>query len=149
MSDYTPVVIGSKTRAGGAKPRELATTGEVDRKVGAGNKASVDPDHRKIAALDRNDEPAPPKTISPDVGKAMQTARQELGMKQSDLATKVNEKPTVISDYEAGRAIPNPQLLAKLEKALKVKLRGKDIGSPLLSISEKKALEKEQAGKKK
>ena len=53
MSDYTPVVIGSKTRAGGAKPRELATTGEVDRKVGAGNKASVDPDHRKIAALDR------------------------------------------------------------------------------------------------
>ena len=58
-------------------------------------------------------------------------------------------QPTVISDYEAGRAIPNPQLLAKLEKALKVKLRGKDIGSPLLSISEKKALEKEQAGKKK
>lgn len=51
--DFSEVKIGSKTRAGGAKPREVATTGEVDRKVGAGNKASVDPDHRKIAALDR------------------------------------------------------------------------------------------------
>lgn len=49
--------------------------------------------YRCLAYVDiGNDEPAPPKTISPDVGKAMQTARQELGMKQSDLATKVNEK---------------------------------------------------------
>lgn len=39
-----------------------------------------------------NDEPTAPKTISADVGKAMQKARQDLNMKQSDLATKVNEK---------------------------------------------------------
>ena len=37
----------------------------------------------------------------------------------------INEKPSVIQDYESGRAIPNPQILAKLERALGVKLRGK------------------------
>lgn len=46
-------------------------------------------------------------------------------MTQKDLATKVNEKPSVINDYESGRAVPNQQVLAKLERALAVKLRGK------------------------
>lgn len=37
----------------------------------------------------------------------------------------------MINDYESGKAVPNQQVLAKLERALGVKLRGKDIGSPL------------------
>lgn len=45
-------------------------------------------------------------------------------MSQKDLAQKVNEKPSVIADYEASRAIPNPQILGKLERTLGVKLRG-------------------------
>ena len=48
----------------------------------------------------------------------------EKEMSQKDLAQKVNEKPSVIQDYEAGKAIPNPQVLGKLERALGVKLRG-------------------------
>jgi len=40
------------------------------------------------------------------------------------LAQKVNEKPSVIQDYESGKAIPNPQILGKLERVLGVKLRG-------------------------
>jgi len=31
---------------------------------------------------------------------------------------KINEKPQVITDYEAGRAIPNQVVLGKMEKAL-------------------------------
>ena len=54
----------------------------------------------------------------------MQTARMEKQLSQKDLAQKVNEKPSVIQDYESGRAIPNPQILGKLERALGVKLRG-------------------------
>jgi ribosome-binding protein aMBF1 (putative translation factor) len=50
---------------------------------------------------------------------------KEPPMTQKDLATKVNEKPSVINDYESGRAVPNQQVLAKLERALGVKLRGK------------------------
>ena len=52
-------------------------------------------------------------------------------MSQKDLAQKVNEKPSVIQDYESGRAVPNPQILSKLERNLKVKLRGSDIGKKL------------------
>ena len=46
------------------------------------------------------------------------------GLTQKDLAQKVNEKPSVIQDYESSKAIPNPQILGKLERALGVKLRG-------------------------
>ncbi len=66
------------------------------------------------------------------MGKAIQQARQAKEMTQKDLATKINEKPSVVNDYESGKASnPNQQILAKLERALGVKLRGKDIGSPL------------------
>ena len=54
----------------------------------------------------------------------MQTARLELKLSQKDVAQKINEKPSVLQDYESGKAIPNPQILAKLERALGVKLRG-------------------------
>ena len=43
----------------------------------------------------------------------------------------VNEKPQIVTEYEQGKAIPNNQILGKLERALGVKLRGKDIGAPL------------------
>jgi putative transcription factor len=36
-----------------------------------------------------------------------------------------------MQDYEAGKAIPNPQILAKLERVLHVKLRGAEIGKKL------------------
>ena len=52
----------------------------------------------------------------------------EKELSQKDLAQKVNEKPSVIQDYESGKAIPNPQILGKLERVLGVKLRGQDIG---------------------
>ena len=56
----------------------------------------------------------------------------EKEISQKDLAQKVNEKPSVIQDYESGRAIPNPQILGKLERTLGVKLRGKATGLVVL-----------------
>jgi len=119
---------GSSLNAARRSGADIAT----DKKTTGGtNKGHVGPDHARIAKLDRENEVAPPATVSPDVGKAMQKARLALNMTQKDLAQKVNEKPSVIGDYEAGRAIPNPQVLGKIERNLKVKLRGKDIGEPL------------------
>lgn len=63
----------------------------------------------------------------------MAAARQALKLTQKDLGVKINEKPSVINDYESGRAVPSQQVLAKLERALQVKLRGKDIGAPLFA----------------
>ena len=44
---------------------------------------------------------------------------------------RINEKPQVVNEYESGKAIPNQQIISKLERAVGVKLRGKDIGTPL------------------
>jgi transcriptional regulator with XRE-family HTH domain len=53
--------------------------------------------------------------VAPSVGKAIAQSRQEKGLTQKDLGTKINEKPQVIAEYESGKAIPNPAILAKLE----------------------------------
>jgi putative transcription factor len=49
---------------------------------------------------------------------ALQQARTQKGMTQKDLATRIAEKPSVINDYESGRAIPNPNIINKLDRAL-------------------------------
>lgn len=35
----------------------------------------------------------------------------------------INEKPQIIQEYESGKAIPNPQVLSKLSRALGVVLK--------------------------
>jgi len=69
--------------------------------------------------------------VTLDFGRTLQQARVAKGWTQKELATRVNEKPQVVNDYESGRAIPNQQIISKLERAVGVKLRGKDIGAPL------------------
>ena len=54
----------------------------------------------------------------------MSSARLELKLTQKDVAQKINEKPSIVQDYESGKAIPNPQILGKLERILGTKLRG-------------------------
>jgi putative transcription factor len=105
--------------------------------AGGGNKAHQGTDHQKIAKIDRENEVAPPPKVSPSVGKAMSAARLELKLSQKDVAQKINEKPTVLQEYESGKAIPNAQILAKLERVLGVKLRGSDIGKKLTPPAKK------------
>ncbi|KAJ1719958.1 multiprotein-bridging factor 1, partial [Coemansia erecta] len=96
------------------------------------NKAHhVDTDHRRIAHLDRSDDVGPPPTVTLSVSKAIQKGRQDKSLSQKELAQKINEKDTVIRDYEAGKAVPSQQVLSRLERVLEVKLRGTNIGDPL------------------
>ncbi|KAK9492783.1 multi protein bridging factor 1-domain-containing protein [Lipomyces doorenjongii] len=103
----------------------------TDKKYGAGANKALGTEGQRLAKIDRENEVAPPPKIDFSVGKAISKARAEKGLTQKDLAVKVNEKSNIINDYEMGRAVPNQQLLGKLERSLGVKLRGKDIGSPL------------------
>lgn len=145
MSDWDKVtIVGRKAKVGSSGPREnvIKSAGainaarragaitSVDKKYGMGNSKS-DPEGQRLTKVDRSDEIIVPKKIDASVGKAIQKGRQDKGLSQKDLATKINEKPTIINDYEAGRGTPNQQILAKMERVLGVKLRGKDIGSPL------------------
>lgn len=110
--------------------------------------------------LDNETEQFHHDRVSMDVSKLISTQRQKLGITQKvgaltpiafgfdkvavytwsnfslsnrvqDLATKICEKPQIVNEYEAGKAIPNQQILGKLERALGIKLRGKDKGMPL------------------
>ena len=89
---------------------------------GTSNKQKKGPDnYSKIAQAEDADRV---KTVSIDVARTIQQARNSKGMTQKELATNINEHVRVISDYESGRAIPSNQVLGKLERSLGVKLRG-------------------------
>jgi len=86
---------------------------------------------KNTAKLDRETEELRHETVSLDLTKVIQQARQAKGWSQKEFATKINEKPQVVNEYESGKAIPNNQILTKMERILGVKLRGKDRGKPL------------------
>ncbi|KAJ8974161.1 hypothetical protein NQ317_005809 [Molorchus minor] len=110
---------------------------DTQLKWGAGsNKQHVTT--KNTAKLDRETEELKHETISLDVGKLIQQGRQSKGLSQKDLATKINEKPQVITDYEAGRGIPNNVILGKIERAIGIRLRGKDRGQPMLPPGQQK-----------
>ncbi|GAM23609.1 hypothetical protein SAMD00019534_067840 [Acytostelium subglobosum LB1] len=75
--------------------------------------------------------------LKASVPQAIQRARVNLKMTQKDLAAKIYERQSVVNDYENGTAIPSVAILAKMEKVLGVKLRGKDIGHPIAAPAHK------------
>ena len=123
----TKIVIGSKSRP--KKPSEQKA-GQKKEFYG-GNKASGSNEGAHLTRVDREDEPNKIATISLDVSRAIQQGRMAKSLTQKELATKINEKANVIQDFEAGKAKPNQQVLGKLERVLGIKLRGKEIGTPL------------------
>jgi len=60
--------------------------------------------------------------VDKSLSKAIMQARTVKNMTQKDLATAINEKPQVVAEYESGKAIPNPQIISKLERQLGCKL---------------------------
>ena len=54
--------------------------------------------------------------------KAIQQARLACKMSQKELATKLQVQPSIIVDYENGKAVPNNLFISKMEKALNTKL---------------------------
>ncbi|KAL7752763.1 multiprotein-bridging factor 1 [Sorochytrium milnesiophthora] len=128
-----PLRLDKSTSAVNAAMRSGASSLVVEKKQAPVNKAhsAATGDHRHAAKVDRETEDFHVEKVDMSVARAIQRARQEKEMTQKDLALKINEKASVITDYEASRAIPNQQILIKLERVLSVKLRGKDIGQPL------------------
>ncbi|KAI8330359.1 multi protein bridging factor 1-domain-containing protein [Chlamydoabsidia padenii] len=141
MSDWDQTTILRKRPEDKARVARTQSELNAARRAGAAistekkstltNSSQANTDHRRIAKLDRDNEVAPPPKVDVSVGKALQKGRQDKGMTQKDLAQVINEKPQVVNEYESGKAIPNQQVLTKMERALGIKLRGKNIGEPL------------------
>lgn len=74
------------------------------------------------------------KKIDPQFRVRLMKARQELNWTQQDLAQKVNERVTVVTEYENGRAVPEERVIVKFEKALGQHLRGVKAGEPMGKI---------------
>lgn len=148
MSDDwdSTTVIGRRAHAGGSGPRaNVARTQSainaarrqgnvlsVDKKYGSTNTRG-DNEGQRLTMIDRETDIVKPKKLDATVGKTISKVRTEKKLSQKDLATKINEKPQIINEYESGKAIPNQQVLGKIERALGVKLRGKNIGEPLFA----------------
>jgi|UniRef100_A0A2N9FMG2 putative transcription factor len=129
--DWEPVVIHkSKPKAHERDPKAvnqaLRTGAPVQTlkkaEAGSNKKAAPVVNARK---LDEAAEPAALDRVSTEVKQAIQKARLGKKMSQADLAKQINERPQVVQEYENGKAVPTQAVLAKMEKVLGVKLRGK------------------------
>ncbi|KAK2712942.1 endothelial differentiation-related factor 1 homolog [Artemia franciscana] len=146
MSDWDTVTVIHKRLPKGttAKSEQVVnaarrTGAAIDTQVKYGAATNKHPvTTLNTAKLDRETEELKHEKLPQDVGKLIQQGRNKLGMTQKDLATKICEKPQIVNEYENGKAIPNQQILAKIERAIGMKLRGKDKGQPLAPPPKKK-----------
>lgn len=89
------------------------------------------------AKLDAETDKLSHNKVGLETGRLIQQARAAKNWKREEFATKICEKVQVVTDYENGSAIPNNQIFSKMEKALGIKLRGKDRGQPLAAPTPK------------
>lgn len=133
--DWTPVIFKKRApkTAKDAKNRGYATQTVKKQAGNPSNKRNVN--SKKI---EEETETFKIAKVSTSVRKAIQKGRNDKSLTQKELAQKINAKPTVINDYESGRAIPNNYILGKMERVLGIKLRGKNIGEPIIKKFKKK-----------
>lgn len=94
---------------------------EVEKKIHAqGNKHSGG--LQNAAKIEAESEVFHTKRVGQSFKTELMKARQAKGLTQADLAKLINEKGTVINEYESGKAIPNGQIIQKLNRALGVVL---------------------------
>lgn len=133
--DWTPVVIQKTTKqkvAGLSSAHAVAamkTAGvmETEKKHGAAeNKSAHSSGGAGMKKLEESTDTFKHATVNQTLSKTITQARLAKKMTQKELATAINEKPQIIQEYESGKAIPNPQILNKLDRALGIHLpRGK------------------------
>merc|ERR1712032_125475 len=115
-------VVNAARRTGAAVETTKKYSGGTNKKQGT---------DKNSMHLDNDTESTQVKKVEASVGKLIMKARNAKGLSQKELATKIQEKPQVVNEYESGKAIPNNQIMNKLERALGIKLRGKNAGLAL------------------
>jgi putative transcription factor len=101
-----------------AQARRMGLQVDTVKKQGAGYNA------QRMGKLENETEELSHAKVEGAVKKAIMQGRLAKKMTQAQLAQQINEKPQIIQEYESGKAIPNQQILSKLERILGVKLRG-------------------------
>ncbi|KAL2523521.1 Multiprotein-bridging factor 1b [Abeliophyllum distichum] len=132
--DWEPVVMRKRAPTAAARKDEKAVNAarrsgaeiETVRKSNAGtNKAASSSTTLNTRKLDEDSENLAHEKVPSELKKSIMQARLDKKLTQAQLAQMINEKPQIIQEYESGKAIPNQQIISKLERTLGVKLRGK------------------------
>lgn len=143
MSDFDKVTVLQKrhAKASDLKSKQAINNAmkngipiETTKKFNAATNKHA-PTNLNAVKLENETEEFHHTRVGMDVSKLIQSQRQKLGLTQKDLATKICEKPQIVNEYESGKALPNQQILSKMERVLGIKLRGKDKG---LELTKKK-----------
>eukprot|EP00617_Octactis_speculum_P022760 CAMPEP_0185763764 /NCGR_PEP_ID=MMETSP1174-20130828/22670_1 /TAXON_ID=35687 /ORGANISM="Dictyocha speculum, Strain CCMP1381" /LENGTH=139 /DNA_ID=CAMNT_0028445999 /DNA_START=63 /DNA_END=482 /DNA_ORIENTATION=+ len=132
--DWSPVVLRKTGPSGGGGSKASGGRVQTQLRQGAGNR-SAHSGPSNASRLEAETEVLSHDRVDKSLSKAIMQARLAKKMNQKALATAINEKPNIIQDYESGKAIPNPQILVKLDRALGCKL-------PRVKKSKKKAAAK-------
>jgi len=106
-----PKVVNQARRAGDEIETEKKFLGGQNRTT----KGALCPNSAKLEAETENFRH---ERVSHDFARALQQARVAKKLTQAQLAQLINEKPSVINDYESGRAIPIGAIIQKLNRAL-------------------------------
>lgn len=127
--DWAPVNVGR-----GSAPKKPQNSSQLsmmkaaglvatEKKYGAGGNKSAH-SHTVMSAkkLEEADDVGKIAKVDKSLSKAIMQARTAKKLSQKELATAINEKPQVVAEYESGKAVPNPQIISKLERKLGVKL---------------------------
>ncbi|GKV02107.1 hypothetical protein SLEP1_g14581 [Rubroshorea leprosula] len=132
--DWEPVVIRKKAPNAAAKKDEKVVNAArragaeietIKKPNAASNKAASSSTSLNTKKLDEETENLAHDRVPTELKKAIMQARMDKKLTQAQLAQTINEKPQIIQEYESGKAIPNQQIIGKLERALGCKLRGK------------------------
>ena len=111
--DWNTVDIGKSSSFGG---------GKVKTENKAMTSIKINPNSSKNIKLEEETETFKIQKSGQELGKALMKARMAKGKSQKILANDIKERVQVIQQYESGKAIPNPQIITKLERLLGVKL---------------------------
>ncbi len=131
MGDQDWETVTLKKTGGASKPK-LATNQSVslakalgvvttEKRFGAGGNSSVNSANLKKIEDDQ-DTFGGPKTVSASLSRAIIDARCAKKWSQQQLASEISERVQVIQTYENGTAVPSPQILNKLDRALGIHL---------------------------
>ncbi|KAG5569127.1 hypothetical protein H5410_058893 [Solanum commersonii] len=118
-------LMGFGPRFQGCSSRFSALNYTFGATTAGSNKAASSSTTLNTRKLDEDTENLSHQKVPTELKKAIMQARQDKKLTQSQLAQLINEKPQIIQEYESGKAIPNQQIISKLERALGAKLRGK------------------------
>lgn len=144
--DWAPQVFNVRKTDESAKPQGAVTEAQankvrqaggvllVSKKQTSGNQTHAGPGAR-AKALDDDHDNMKIKTISHDVKVEICRGRQAKGWTQVQLAQAINERASVVTDYEKGTAVPSESVLVRMEKALGIHLRGALAGQPLATAN--------------